>query len=132
MLDVFEVYATDEKLENEGTWRTIGGGAKLLIARAGNRAYSKMLTRLVNENQRDLDLNDEDAAALSDSIMRQVLAKTVLLGWENVGNKGAPMTYSVENADTLLAVKDFRALVSRLANEAEAYKLAKVAQVGKS
>lgn len=130
MLDVYEVYQTDEKAENTGVWRNLGK-AKLLVARAGNKAYSKMLSRLVEENQRDLDLKDDAAEVLSDSIMQQVLAATVLLDWQNVGFKGEILPYCVENAKTLLAVKDFRAQVSRLANEAEAFKLAKSEQAGK-
>lgn len=129
-LDIYSSYATDATLENNGTWRDVGE-AKLLIARAGNKKYSKLLSAAVESNQRALDLKDDKAEALSDEIMVNVMAQAVLLDWKNVGYKGEPLPYSVESAKTLLAVKDFRALVSRLANEFDAYKLAKAAEVGK-
>ena len=36
-LDIFAQFATDETLEENGTWFPIGGGARVLVARSGNR-----------------------------------------------------------------------------------------------
>ena len=107
MLDVFAQYATDETAELEGVWIP-HGDAKFLIARSGNRHYGKELSRLVEQNKVLLDAKDDAADKLSEQIMIDVLASTILLGWEGVGFKGQPLTYTKENAMMLLGVKDFR------------------------
>lgn len=131
-LDVFAQFAVDEKKELEGVWQEIGGGAKLLIARAGNKKYARMLAREVEKHQRALDVKNEAADELSDRIMVDVLAQTVLIGWEGIQYKKQALPYSVENAKMLLGVKDFRNLVSKLAGDFEAYRAAQEAELVKS
>jgi hypothetical protein len=87
-LDIFAQYATDETLEENGTWFQIGGGARVLVARSGNRKYGKMLTKEVERNKKALDLNDDAADKLSEEIMIAVIADTILLGWEDVSVQG--------------------------------------------
>lgn len=128
-MDVFKSFASDETKENDGVWCELGAGASLLVARAGNRKYARMLSSQVEKNQRALDLKNEAADDLSDQIMISVLANTVLLGWKGIQFKREDMAYSVENAKTLLSVKDFRSLVSKLSNDFEAYKAVQEAQV---
>lgn len=126
-MDVYQQYATDEVKELEGVWRDVGD-SKVLVARAGNRKYARLLGELVESNQAALDAKTDASAALSDKIMIDVAAQTVLLGWTNVTFKSKdPLPYSVENARTLLAVKDFRQLISKLSNEFEAYRAAQEA-----
>jgi len=122
-LDIFAKYATDESLENNGTWFDLGSGARLLIARSGNRKYAKLLTKEVERSRKVLDLADEMADQKSDEIMIDVVARTVLLGWEKVSYKGKDLDYSLENAKLLLALKDFRRQVATFADEMEAYKV---------
>lgn len=121
-LDIFAKYATDESLENNGTWREIGGGAELLIGRSGNKQYAKLLTKLVEQSRKVLDLGDDVADAKSEEIMTEVLAKTVLLGWKDVEFKGKKLEYSTDNAKMLLKVKDFRRLVVGLSEELDAFR----------
>lgn len=128
--DVFAELATDLTLETEGTWRNLGKGARLLVARANNKAYAKLLAKSVERNQQALDADDDAANDLSDEIMIDVIAQTVLLGWEGISFKGADMPYSVENAKKLLAVKDFRARVMGFSNDFEAYRLKAEAAAG--
>ena len=78
-LDIFAQYATDETLEENGTWFPVGGGARVLVARSGNRKYGKMLTKEVERNKKALDLNDDAADKLSEEIMIAVIADTILL-----------------------------------------------------
>jgi hypothetical protein len=120
-LDIFKKYATDESLENNGTWRDIGSGAKLLVARSGNKAYARALAKSYEQNRAALDLGDDSADAKSDEIMSDVIARTILLGWENVEYKGKPLDYSVVNATMLLKIRDFRRLVMTFAEDQESY-----------
>ncbi|MDI1362511.1 hypothetical protein [Methylotenera sp.] len=122
-MDIFASFATDEKLEVEGTWVPLGGTAKILVARAGNKKYGRLLSAAVDKNKLALDAKTDEADALSDSIMVDVLANSVLLGWEGLSFKGTEaLPYNLENAKTLLAVKDFRALVSEKARNIDNFR----------
>lgn len=123
-MDIFATYAVNEDLENNGTWVEMGD-ARFLVARAGNKAYSKLFTREYERNQRALDRKDAAADELADKMMAKVIAKTILLGWENVKFKGEPLEYSVANAEMLLAFRDFRRDVMKMADDFDAYKAVK-------
>jgi len=131
-LDLFSQFATDENLENNGAWHDIGGDAKLLVARGGNRKYVKLLTKLVEQNKRILDGGGEAADAKSDEIMTTVIADTLLLGWEGVIYKGKELTYSGDNVKLVLGMKEFRKLVAKLADDQEAYRVREEAEQGKA
>ena len=128
--DVFTSFATDENLENNGTVFKLGKGSSLLIARAGNRTYSKTLTKMVEKHRVELDAGDESAEAVSDQIMIDVMAEAILLGWEHLSFKGADLPYTRENAKMLLGVKDFRKHVAGLSSEMDAYKFKAEAATG--
>lgn len=131
-LDIFAQFATDEGLEENGTWFDIGGGARVLVARSGNRKYGKMLTKEVERNKKLLDLNDDAADQKSEEIMIAVIAETILLGWKDLSFKGEVMEYSTANAKKLLAVKDFRKLVAQFADDVSAYKIKEEVEQGKA
>ena len=131
MLDIFAQYATNETAENDGAW-VEHGDAKFLVARAGNRKYVRMLTNLVEKNQKLLDKKDEAADKLSDKILIDVMASTILLGWEGVAFKGKEFTYSVENAKTLLAIPDFRREVQKWSDDRGNYQAKEEAEAVKN
>lgn len=126
-MDIFSTYAVDESKEQNGTWMEVGD-AKFLVARAGNKAYVKQLGKEVERNQKSLDRKDDAADALSDKIMVDVLADAILLGWENVSYKGEPLEYSKANAKMLLAHKEFRREIMKLADDFNAFKLQQEAE----
>lgn len=131
-LDLFSQFASDETLENNGAWQDIGGDSKLLVARAGNRKYAKLLTKLVEKNKRVLDGDDDAADAKSDEIMVQVIAETLLLGWEGITYKGKELPYSIANAKLVLGMKEFRKVVAKLAEDQDAYKVQEEIEQGKA
>lgn len=131
-LDIFAQFATDETLEENGTWFQIGGGARVLVARSGNRKYGKMLTKEVERNKKALDLNDDAADKLSEEIMISVLAETILLGWEDISFKGEVLEYNVSNAKKLLALKDFRKAIAQFADDVSAFKFKETEEQGKA
>ena len=131
-LDIFAQFATDETLEENGTWFPIGGGARVLVARSGNRKYAKMLTKEVERNKKALDLNDEAADKLSEEIMIGVIAETILLGWEGVSYKGKELDYNVANAKLVLAHKEFRKTVAQFADDVSAFKFKETEDQGKA
>lgn len=126
-MDFFDAYAVNEDLENNGAEHTIGG-VKFLVARAGNTAYGELLQKLYKKNRAALEVKGDKEAkkkadALSDSIMIEVMAATILKGWEGeVKLNGDSLTYSVENAKKLLALKEFRREIGRLSEDFSFYK----------
>ena len=107
-MDIFSKYATDETKEVTGA-EVLIGDVTFLIGRAGNQKYAKRLMELVDANQKVLNLKDQNANDVSDKIMVDVMAETILLGWDaNLTYKGEVLPYSVENAKLMLRHKDFR------------------------
>jgi hypothetical protein len=121
-MDIYATYATDEDAEVNGVWQHLGD-ANLLIARANNPRYARMLTSLAEKHQLALDKGDDDSDALSNKLLIDVFAETILLGWENVSYNGESLPYTLENARKVLAHKDFRREVARLAESIDAYRV---------
>lgn len=134
MLNLFAQFATDLDAENNGVWKEYGDN-KFLIARAGNKPYTKLLTELVTRHKAILESKTDAAETLGDKLTIEVMAKTILLGWEEpliVEQGGEPVPYSFDNAVKALSIKDFRALVNGWANEMDAYRVAKLEEVQKN
>lgn len=132
MFDVFNELATDEALELNGTWRDIGKGAKLLLARSNNRRFARLMNKLYEQNREVLDAEGDEADKMSDKLIIQTMAETVLLGWQGISYKGQPLDHSLDNAKMLLAHADFRSLVTRKAGEIDGYKMVQEAEQGKA
>lgn len=127
--DFFDAYATDENLENNGTLFPLGKG-KLLVARAGNRAYNQALTKAVE--RRRVELEADESGKVSDEIMAEIMSETILLGWEgDFSYQKKPLPYSISNAKMVLAHRDFRKVVSGLADSMDAFKFKAEAEAGK-
>ena len=123
MFDVFKVYATDEKKENEGVEVQLGGGASITVARMHNPRFSKCILAEHEKHKAALDALPEDGRRkLDDEIMCRVLSESILVGFAGLSFKGEPMHYSVENAAKLLAVKDFRVKVIEEASKLDNYR----------
>ena len=129
-MDIFDRYATDESAEVNGVEVPLGD-ATLLIARVGNTKYSKKLTALVERHKVALAIEGDAADALNEKLMVDAVADTILLGWKGLSYKGKELPYSLDNAKMILAHKDFRADVMKLANDMEAYKVKKEEEAGK-
>lgn len=145
MNDLFQIFAVDENLENTGTWQPIAGDTEFLIARTGNKAYGKVLTREFELHRRLMDLGGEAAEAKSHEVMLDVLTQTVLLGWRTkqddgsylptIQFKGEALTFSVENARKVIGtpeMKDLRRKVVQLSDDAETYRLKQEKAQGES
>lgn len=140
VLDLFDQYATDEEAENNGTWREMGGGVELLVARSGNPAYARLLSKEVERHRKVLDVGDSASDERSEQIMRQVISTTVLLGWRTkqadgsyvptIRFKGKDIEYSVTNAEALIKLKDLRREIVRMAEDISAFRVKTEVQQG--
>lgn len=122
-MDIFASFATDKVKENSGTWCK-SGDAEFLIARSNNRKFAKMLAEKLEQNREALDSKDDDAEALSDKLLCEVISECILLDWRgNVKYQGKALKYSKENAEKVLAHRDFRAWVMTKADDIDNFKL---------
>lgn len=122
MLDIFASFATNEDLEKNGARVELGEGASIRVARSNSRAYSKLLAKLVEDNKAVLDKGDDAADAKSDEIMVEVMAQTLLKGWDGLKYKGKSLPYNIENARVILQHKDFRRVVAQHADNFEHFR----------
>lgn len=123
-MDIYSSYATDPQKEVEGSLVALEPGkpGKVLVARLGNRNYSRLLTDKIEANKEALAKKDKVADDLSDQIMAETLAETVLLGWdEDISYKG--QAYSKEVARQALMHGDFRKRVMERAGEFENFRV---------
>lgn len=130
-MDIFAAYAVDENLEVNGTWMEVGD-AKFLVARSGNKNYVKALSKAVERNRKALNRRDDEADKLSDKLMAEVIAKTILLGWEGVKYQGKPLEYNAENAVMVLKHPEFRKEIMQLADDFDQFKAQKEAEEEKN
>ena len=121
-MDLEQTFGTDKDKEVNGTWFPVGDG-KVLIARQGNPNYAKRIRKLYAENEAAISqaglFGEENAQAAT----IEIVADTILLGWENFTLGGKKIDYNRENAIKLLTdYKDFRDFVARCATQMEAFK----------
>lgn len=123
-MDIFAQFGTDKTLEQEGSWIPLGGKARIKVARAGNKKYGRLLNTQVDKNRIILDSKTDEADDLSDEIMIDVLAQSILLDFEGLSFKGKDLPYSLDNAKILLAIPDFRATVTAHSKNVENFRVA--------
>lgn len=125
--DIFNDFATNLEAEKAGVWERYSDDVEFLIARNHNPAFDRLIVSLSNKHRRLLDSKTEAAQKKSEELIVEAMAKTILLGWRGEFNfGGSPIgDYDVEKAKKLLAIKDFRAWVSAIADDHERFKAVK-------
>lgn len=130
-MDIFYAFATDAALETQGTWFNLSKDTKLKIARAGNTEYVNLLRKKLEDSRIDLDAKDDESNARAEKMMVEVMAETILLGWEGpMKYQGVDLPYSKANAVKLLQHKDFRRKVSGFSESFEAFRVKQEQELG--
>lgn len=132
-------FRSDSRAEDEGLWVPLDGdggpdGARLKLARIGNRRYREAMQRRMKPYRRALRAGTLDEAT-AEAVTAEVLAETVLLDWRNLDLDGQRLAYSVETARRLLAdpaFRDFRDLVVELAGDMEVYRAREIEDAEKN
>lgn len=122
-IDFGKKFKTDKGLEENGVKIDLGEGASITIARLGNKNYQKKFQELAKPHKKAIRLGVLSDEVAEDMLIK-ALADSVLLGFEGFEEDGEEIVYSLENAEKLLKVKDFRTMVMDLAGEAEAFRKA--------
>lgn len=121
--DLYKAFAADSTKETNGVEVAIGPDAFILVARSNNKSYAKMLTGLFDSNKFAIDRKDAAADALAEKLIIQSMARHVLIGWRGIEEGGVELPYSIAAAEKMLAIKDFRILVSKYADDFQKYKM---------
>jgi len=92
----------DDTLQTEGVWTELFPGLQVRIARLGNPKCEKLLQKLRKPHLRTLR-KGQISEELADSLLKQAMAKTVLLDWKGLvvtGENGEDVSipYSPEQA----------------------------------
>ena len=125
MFDLSAAFGTNEQSVEEGVKFQLDDSSYLLIARMPNSRYRRELSLQVERNSRVLDLKTAESEKLNSEIMVDVIAKTVLLGWEGITQDGKKLEYSTENAKAMLMkYDDFRKVVTDFASDINNYRQA--------
>ncbi len=107
---LYQEYARNEEKEKDGVWLNYGsaggdrGDVRIRVARAGgsNNAFRKLLEAKTRPHRRAVETGTINPD-LMNSLMRETLAETVILAWQNVdGPDGKPITFNKKNAIKLL------------------------------
>ena len=115
--DLADEFDSDPDREKDGVWEDLGNNARVLVASTESPRYREAFANIGRATRRRIDrgvLSDDEDAAL----MSGILAKTILLDWENLSVKGETIPYSTENAMKYLRdFPKFRRYITELASE---------------
>ena len=120
-----EQIKSDLKKETEGVWVEFELGIRLKIARARNVAYLESMRKIMEPRRKTIREGGMEIEELQD-LLKQVQAKTVLLGWENIEDKdGESIAYSSDQALTFFndpELRDFYTFVVTQSENMENFK----------
>lgn len=124
MGDLKKLFKTEENLELNGVWRSLGDKLRVLVARWNNTNHKRTMEILMKpyQHMRGGQGMTEDVA---EELLIKGMAKSILLGWENMEEDGVPVPYSLKEALRVLTeYKDLRGAVQGIAMSMEAYQKA--------
>jgi hypothetical protein len=118
----FSDFITDPVLEVEGVWRPFGRGSRIKLARWENTDYERLFRKKVMKEREVLQADDDLSAETLKVIIIDVMANTIIKGWENFRINGVETPFSIGKAKELLSNKDFREKVKGMADVIDHYK----------
>lgn len=117
-LNIFKTFAANADKEQSGVEVEVGPEAFITVARANNKTYSRMLTKAWEANKYTLDRKDKAANDKAEELIIDIMSKSILLGWRGMLDENdQPLEYSQAAAKKMLAIGDFRQMVSKQADD---------------
>ena len=101
-MDLNRQYGSDESAAQNGKWFDLPGQGRIQIARGDNRKAVHYALKLRSARSHLLTEVTVDALEAAEQIATKVIARYILLGWENVFVDGTKIEYSVEAAERIL------------------------------
>jgi hypothetical protein len=121
-------FKTLPSLEDEGVWLEVGEGFKVKVCRLGCKRHAELYRRLTSPPGIRAAIESNTYPPEEHARMQvQLIAETILVGWEGLTENGVEVPYSVENAKRMLEVKDFRFLIHQLADQQANFRAGEIA-----
>lgn len=123
-MNIFKL-KTNLKLEVDGKWVPMGGGAEIKVARIGNERYAALAKELGRPHVHAFRHQSAiENATILDGITKKCVATCALLDWKNLEDeKGEVIPYSPAKAEELfIELPDFYRFVLEVANAAETFR----------
>ena len=116
-------FATNTEKEVNGVWHDIGEGAKVLVARSGNKKYQAELRREMKPYRNRLNRNDPTMEPIAEKILIRVIAKTILLDCEGIeDDDGKLIKYdTAKGVEMLTDYPELRDIISGLSDDLASY-----------
>lgn len=128
---MFNISSISAEKQQDGVWTPYAGG-EFLIASINSHAFMRYYNSLQRPHQKQIEKGTLDPA-VSQEILCRALSKYILLDWKNVGDKGAPLAYSVETAfNALMANPELRSFVQEFSIDVSNFRAEEEAEEAKS
>ena len=103
----FDTYSYDEDLAENGRKIYLYDASYLIICRWANKKFVQFFNQLTKPYGNTMGFGKFDATGSMPEekqadIMREVVAKAILVGWGGMTDEGKPLEYSVSNAVMIL------------------------------
>lgn len=122
MQDLDDLFGTDEKKEEEGTWLPLGGDAQVLVCRVRNKSWRQGLKKLPKGIQMEI-ANGTISDEKYQKVMITLIGRYILKGWKNLTVNGLEVEYSSQTAiDLLTKYPDFKDKIFEMAGEIDNFK----------
>lgn len=93
----FKSFATDENKENDGVWINLGPTSRVKLGRIGSRRFKdRQIIKM--KPYEALSRLGQVPPEVQERVTVELVAETVLLGWEGFTEDGVDVPYSYENA----------------------------------
>lgn len=113
---------TNSVLENNGIWKALGDG-KVLVASLDNPEYTAMIALETKPYQALNRAGGEIPKGDIERLTIKVMAKTILLGWDNITISGELIPYNTKAAvEVLTDYPRFRDAVALIASDISNYR----------
>lgn len=121
-MDLSEL-STDPALSVEGTWIAYDDeGCRLKVARWGNPAFQDLLGEVLGAYDMIMEQSQLSRGKQA-SLVAEVMARTILKGWENLEDEGVALVYSIGEAERMLKkYPDFMDMVVKLAKKVQLFR----------
>lgn len=122
-MDLKKQFETDEKLEENGVWISLGQGAEVLVARFGNKKHRDALERHRTPHKALIASGRQLPAEIADQILLHAAVDAILLDWRGITENGEPVPFSKQKAlEYLRDLKDFRAQIDFVSGQMETFR----------
>lgn len=123
-MELKKQFGNDPKKSVEGVWFDFDETTRVLVARSNNAKFQGAMRKKLAPHKIAIRTGTL-SEVMAKKIMTEVMAETILLGWEGITENGVPVSYTPEVAAKYLGdpdLDDFRAAVIGFSEEAASFR----------